>query len=275
MSERDPSLTQPESNMAALVGVGGLLSVKTQWAYYAPMLGGSASPLSAKERFLPIPDKGLSPFDEMYGQLEEQLAKTYERLEERVVLFGHSLGGLMVTELALDNPDKISSVICLAGAQDGIKKLTPTGKILKRFLGNPEHSADLFHDSDMMTEHRERIATEWPSHISLHLISPTYDDLIPAPQGLGLELPEGQQPQRRIIVPRLPGVEFGIRARTKDVPNVRWLRPILPAGHVDIAICPPVIAYTRKVRRAAVESLETATVLQPAAAVTMPAAVAA
>ena len=188
---------------------------------------------------------------EMYGELEEQFTAVHERIEKPVMVIGHSLGARMATQLALDHPEKISGVACLAGVQDGIEKFSFTGKILKQLLGNPDHAQNLLKDSDMMREHRARIASEWASHILLQLISPTYDDLIPAPQGLELELPDGQQPERKIVVPHLP-LHFGIREKTAHLENVQELRSILPAGHIDIAICPPVIGATRQARRAIV-----------------------
>ncbi len=249
MSELAPELTRLADELAPVVGIGGLLSVKTQWPYYVPLLSGSDGGLSAKERFLPIPDRGLSPLPEMYGQLEEQLEAIHERVQQRVRLFGHSLGGFMVTKLALDHPDKIETVDCLAGVQDGVEEFTFTGRLLKHLLGNPVHAEDLLRDSDLMIEHRQRIAMEWSARIPLRLTSPTYDDLIPIPQGLGLELPDGQQPERRIIVPRLPGLSFGIREKTQHLENVTELRSFLPASHMDLPLCPPVISSMRQARR--------------------------
>lgn len=260
MSERELNVTGIPNAMAPVVGIGGLLSVKTQWFYYTPLLASPGSALSAKERFLPIPDRGLSPFDEMYGQLKEQLHTLHERLEERVVLFGHSLGALMAIRLGLENPDMVSDVECLAGIQDGVDEFTFSGKALKKLLGSPDHAENLLRGSDFMTEHRREIATEWPAQVPLHLISPTHDVLIPAPQGLEVELPAKQQPNRLIVVPRVPGLHSGIRKKTEHLPNVKELRPLLPAEHVDLPICPAVILHTRQIRRAAAENTEEAAI---------------
>jgi hypothetical protein len=248
MSEQAPDLHPAQHNMAPIVGIGGLLSIKTQWGFYVPLLSTPSSALSPKDRFLPIPDRGLSPISEMYGQLEEQLGVLHERLEERVVLFGHSLGALMATKLALDNPDKISAVECLAGVHDGVDELTFSGRLLKRILGSPDHAEDLLSESDFMTVHRAQMATAWPADVPLHLVSPTHDMLIPAPQGLEVALPEEQGPERLIVVPHAPGLKASIREKTAhlDVSELRWL---LPADHVSIAVSPPVIGHTRQLRR--------------------------
>lgn len=235
-----------ETQMAPVLGIGGLLSVKTQWHYYRPLLSDPNSPLGPKERFLPIPDRGLSSFPEMYGQLEEDFVATQEKLEEKVVLVGHSLGGLMAIKLGLEHPDKTASVVSLAGIQEGIRSLTPTGKLLKWMLKNPPEAENLHPDSDLMQEHKKKIAAEWSPDTSLHLRSPTFDHLIPLPQGLCLELPDGQQPSRKVVGP--PGMGFLLR-RISDMPRDVDILPSLPTGHEDMAISLAVIRETRRIRR--------------------------
>lgn len=254
----NPELTGrelPSKNMAPMIGVGGLLSVKTQWHYYSALLGGSSdTQLNAKDRFLPIPDKGLSNFPEMYGQLEEQLVETHQRLEERTVMFGHSLGALMATMLAIEHPDKVSGVICLAGVQDGVTTETWAGTILRLGLRNPPGAEDLKAESDFMQSHKKNMATRWSPNTSLHLISPTYDQLIPSPQGLGVILPSGQSPEKRYVVPS--GLPKFIAQRLLRMPaSAEPLRGI-SVEHVTIALSPSVIRYSREVRRAAANCTE-------------------
>lgn len=251
MSELNPSLSINTSNIAPVLGIGGLGSIKQQSAYYAPLLYSSNSNMTTKDRFLPIPDKGLSTFPEMFGQLEEEFITAVERLGEPATIFGHSLGGYFATELALHHPEKVLAVTCLAGVQDGIKELTLAGKALKYLLGSPETAKELLHDSDRMINHRQRIKNGWPAHVPLHLLVATHDILIPTPQGLELELPNGNQPERGIVVPIIPRLGFGIREKTNHLDNVKELRSVLPAEHLDIPVNLAVILHSRQVRRTA------------------------
>lgn len=248
LSER-PSSTQDEP-MAPVIGIGGLLSKQVQWGFYSALLGGASSHgLSVKERFWAIPSMGLGPFDEMYGQLEERLVKTHDRLGERVVLWGHSLGGLMVSQLGLHHPDKVADVVCLAGAQQGVGSLTVAGRALKRALGNPTESGKLLADSDFMKDHMQSLAERWSPTTGMHLVAPTTDYLIPTPWGLGIKLPEGQQPTKKYVAPHgIPGALIRKVMRLGD--DVDLMRDV-PADHISLPVTPSVINYMRQVRRSA------------------------
>jgi pimeloyl-ACP methyl ester carboxylesterase len=237
--------------MAPVVGIGGVLSEQIQWGYYSLLLSGPDSGLPSKERFFSIPDGGRAPIDETYGQLEEDLLETHERVGEPMVIWGHSYGGLMATLFALNHPDKTSAVENLASIHDGVDEFTFSGRALKKVMGNPGHAEDLLRESDFMTAHRRIIATKWPSHVPLQLISPTFDILIPAPHGLEVALPRDQEAEKLIVVPRIPGLYTSIREKTAHLENVRELRPWLPVGHITLPLSPSVIANTRGLRRAA------------------------
>lgn len=255
MSETNPGQSSPESSRAPIVVIGGLLSFKTQWHYYIPILRGSPTKLPIKDRFLPIPNHGLGTFPEMIGELDEQLTEIHQRLEEPVVLVGQSLGALMAEKLALSNPKRVRAVELLAGAHDGIRHLTATGKILHKALGDPDTAQDLFADSDFMAGHREDRAANWPRQIPHRVIAPTYDDLIPAPQGLQLDFPNPEhESEIRVVKPLLPRMSFGIEGRTQGIEGIKWLRPIFPAGHIDIAICPPVVSGIHELSQTVMES---------------------
>lgn len=242
--------------MAPVIVIGPLFGTRHLLPVYRPLLSGDSEP-PAGERFFPVPDMGLGHHQSMYDRLESQVLKLYEKLQKRLVGVGHSLGGLMLTKLAANNPEIFSDAICLAGAQEGIEHDTPGSLALARVLGQPPGRKLLQHDSPHMTQHREAIATRWSSDVGLHLIGSPVDDLLLPPQGLGLELPEGQMPERRIVGP--PGTAW-LLGRITDLPEgTKTLRsgPFL-IDHYSIPLNPSVIQYTQSVRKAAVAQAEIA-----------------
>ncbi len=274
----------PRDDMAPIIAIGGLKSDITPWHVYSPLLaGGGDSPLATSERFKPILKGGLAGVDEMYKHLEEGLEEAYDQFGQPMVVAGQSLGGLFATKLGVNHPEKISAVVCLAGVQAGLRDWKPAARVLKRALGNPVTAEDLLEDSAHITEHKEQVASEWSPGTTLHLVSPTTDILVHTQQGLKLELPEGQEPEKRVVVPRIavaPFVprrmgEYGVR-KALDIPddaeliqNFWW-----HADHFNIATIPAVISYIRGVRREAVgyaaaaepEPLTQPTMLKPAVA---------
>lgn len=240
--------------MSHAVGVGGLGSFKNQWPGYKHLMGGSESPLHVSKHFLAIPDHGLSPVEEMYGELEENFLEVHDHLESKVTLFGHSLGGFMVTRLGIDHPDKISNVVAVAGVQEGVKSITPSGQILKFLLNNPPGEEHIMHESDFIQSHLQRVKTEWDPDVNLHLISPTYDTLIPAPQGLGLEVPDGQSIEKHMIAPNFPGLRRMLRHRYRLPEDVGFLDNPWAVGHVDIAFSLGLFNYMKQIRRDSPES---------------------
>lgn len=240
--------------MAPVVGIGGVLSSEGQWPFYAPLLYTPNSPLKSRERFIHILNGARSgDFAEIYGDAEERFLKIHDRLEQRVVVFGQSFGGLVTTKLGVDHPDKISAAICLAGAQEGVEKMTIAGRVLKHVVGNEAGAADLMRQSEIMCGHIGSIASRWSPHTSLHLISPTVDPLLPCPQGLGLALPEGQKVHKKFIAPL--GVPRVILERFFGMPEDADPLYGIPVEHVGIGISPTVRSYSRQVRRNALLSM--------------------
>lgn len=238
-----------DTQLAPVVAIGGLLSFKRQWPFYQPLLKDSNCEVPVQERFLAVPDGGRGPIDEMHDQLAEDLTDAHEKLDgQRFVLAGHSLGGLMATMLALEHSDKIAGAICVAGAQEGIRRETPSSLFLRAALRHPPGEKHIKHDSEFMMDHKSRVATEWPADTPLHLVSATYDDLLLHPQGLQLELPDSQTPERRIIAP--PGMSWLYR-RIPGMPKDVEFIPSYPVGHIDIVRSPALLAYVRRVRREA------------------------
>lgn len=254
-----PEVFATEAGMAPVIAIGGLLSDRTPWRVYSGVLAGGHRPeseTSASERFLAILEGGLASFEDMYKQIEEDVQAAYERAGEPLVVVGQSLGGFFGTEMGVDHPEWIDEVVCLAGGQAGIKGEKPAAKLLKHFVGNPATAADLQEDSALMTEHREKIASEWSEDTGLHAVSPTFDVLIAIQQGLKLKLPDGQRVEKRVVVPRLPLVRDSWMRRAIGVPDdAELIKSIFgPVDHFNIALIPAVISYIREVRRQTAEN---------------------
>jgi pimeloyl-ACP methyl ester carboxylesterase len=267
MIEQAPDNTKRVTELAPILAIGGLLSVKQQWPFYRPLLKDPVCELPVSQRFFAVPDGGRGTIEETFEQLEERLLETHERLEgQRAVLGGHSLGGLLATMLALEHPDKVSDVVCMAGLQEGLRYDTLSTLALRKILRHPPGEEHIQHDSDFMIRHKERIATEWSQNTSLHLVSPTYDDLLLHPQGLRVELPEGQKSQKRVIGLPIPGAEFLLR-RIPGIPkDVKLIPSIYPVGHIDLAVAPALLAYTRRVRRETARQAEAESIVPDIAA---------
>lgn len=249
-----PEVFDSEPGMAPVIAIGGLLSDRTPWRVYSAVLAGDRpeGETSASKRFLALLEGGLASYDDMYKQIDEDVQAAYERAGERLVVVCQSLGGYFGTELGADHPEMIAEVICLAGAQAGVDGEKPAARLLKHVVGNPATAADLQEDSALMTEHIEKIASEWSEDTGLHMVSPTFDILIAIQQGLKLKLPPGQTPEKRVVVPRLPIPDAWMR-RAVGVPDDAELIKSLfgPVDHFNIALVPAVISYVREVRRAA------------------------
>jgi pimeloyl-ACP methyl ester carboxylesterase len=238
-------LPSKRQKMAAIIGVGGLLSVKSHSPLYRPILGGTSGDLSADERFHPIPERGLGNIDEMYGALEEDVLRTYQRMEgQKSVLVGHSLGGLMVSMLAMNHPDKFAAAICIAGAQSGVRSFSPGARTLKKALGNPSEAEKLLVESDFMRNHQTAMATHWPAAVQLHLISPTVDELIPPAQALAAQIPEGQRAHRNFVAPPMTQRMRRMLGMPDDARHLRGA----PTEHISIALSIATLRYVRGVR---------------------------
>jgi hypothetical protein len=245
-------LLDGSEEMAPIIMVGGVKSDITPPLLYAPLLAGrDQAGLSTRERFFPLLKGGLASFEDMYKYLEEGVEEVYEQEGERLVVASQSLGGLFSTELGVRRPDMVEAVICLAGAQAGVKGEKPAAKVLRYSLGNPGTAVNLQEDSELMIEHTERIASEWSPDLPVHLVSSTTDILIPIQQGLKLKLPDGQESEKRVVVPRFMPESWARRVFSIPVEAELIKNFFGMADHFNIALTPAVISYIRGVRREA------------------------
>jgi hypothetical protein len=187
---------------APLVAIGGLLTVKRLAIWYEPLLAqDTTSQLEARERFVAPPKRGIATPEDLRTELTESLEEMHQLLGYRkMFLAGHSLGGLLATAVAVERPDLVCGVVSLGGVHTGYKTETAATFALRYALGNPDEAKHLKHDSPFMIEHKERMASEWSEDIPLHIISTPLDTLVVPPQGYDVELPEGCQLEKRLIV---------------------------------------------------------------------------
>lgn len=248
MAERAHQTTQnPE--VAPLVAIGGLLTIKRLAFWYAPILKDDTTDLPPAKRFIAPPDRGIGKPEEIQKKSTELLERIYERLNRRrVFLVGHSLGGWIATAIAVDRPDLVEGVMSLGGVHSGYDRETPATLALRHGLGNPKEAEHLRHDSPFMMEHQEKMASEWPAGVPLHLIASPSDVLVVPPHGLHVALPEGRQPDKRLVVPPLRAAEWAIRRSFGISKDVKSIRTWHPTEHVNLPRVPAVIEHANASR---------------------------
>lgn len=273
MAERAPEATQ-NTQAAPLVAIGGLLTIKRAAFWYNSLLKDEFTDLPAAKRFVAPPDRGIGEPAEIQKRTIEHLEKVYDRLDRRrMFLVGHSLGGLIATMVAVERPDLVSAVVSLGGAHAGYSRETPATLALRHGLGNPKEAEHLRHDSPFMLEHQEKMADEWPVGTPLHIISSPSDVLVVPPHGFDVSLPEGQQPDKRLVVPPVGLAEWAIRRGFGIPDDVRPIKTWYPTEHVNLPRVPAIINYvheSRLVSAGLAPDIEEAPLLTPASL--MPAA---
>jgi hypothetical protein len=247
MAERAPKVN-PQNEMAPIVAIGGLLTIKRLAFWYKPLLDADTSTdLPASERFLAPPNRGIGEPDELQKHITENLENTYDQLDRRrMFLVGHSLGGLIATMAAVERPDLVQGVASLGGAHSGYSHETPATLALRHGLGNPKEARHLRHDSPFMKEHQERMEEDWPADVPLHIISSPIDVLVVPPQGYEVKLPEDRQPEKRLLVPPVRPLEWALRKRLGVSNDVKSLRTWHPTEHVNLPRVPAVVNYVHK-----------------------------
>lgn len=233
-------------NPFPVLSVGGLLTGPECTFWYKRLLDDKLEEweLPPEDRFIPMPDRGLGQHEEMLKRVEEKILEKTQKLGRTAVIVGHSMGALFAEEAVLNNPEVAAEVVAAAGVHDGQKYETLATLILRYGLGNPKQAKNLKHNSELMIQHRERIAAEWPEGVGLHVVSTAYDSLLPFIHGLKFDVPEGQHIEGSVIALPLPGTAQVARFLTKN-PSITHLRSLRPALHIDIVRHPAFINYVR------------------------------
>jgi pimeloyl-ACP methyl ester carboxylesterase len=180
----------------------------------------------------------------MLKVVEDQVLTASQKLGRKAVAVGHSLGAIPATEIAMDHPEVFSDVVAAAGVHNGKRWATPSTFIVKHIFGNPPHAKLLNHNSGHTNDRRARIATEWSEEVGLHLVITPFDDLLPGTHGLRVDLPEGQEAERKVMALPLPGTNFMLRLLTGHN-NTEALESWRLASHYDIVRHPAFINYVR------------------------------
>lgn len=242
-----------DEELAHSVGLGGLYTSHQELWLYDPILQHESSPLPTKHRFLPPLGKGLVSFEEMIGQMEEDIDLKVEQLEGPVAVAAHSLGLHLAMAVALKRPELFRSIMGLGGVGCGIESLTPAGHIVRAILRRAEGVEDIMRGSDYMQEHERRVRTEWPEDIPVVLVATPYDELARFSDTLDIELPPGQRVEKRVIAPDIPGMNWFLRNVMGMPKDATILHSKLPALHEFLPRHHVAIEQDRQVRSGSVE----------------------
>ena len=132
-----------------------------------------------------------------------------KHIGRKVVTLGHSQGGIHATRLGVDGLS--DSVVALAAPiRGGVTKGLPSadGREHARML-----EAEFDPSSEFMTNLRQDMATSWPQHVPLDVVSATYDLIVSREAQFGAELSGDRAPSEFIIVPSLVHVMGNSAAR--------------------------------------------------------------
>ena len=240
--------SNPDIELATPIAVGGALTTSECRLAYAGQLGVDPF-LPAEERFFPNPRDNVRHHTETFKRLESFAEGVYEKSNGRLVVVGHSFGGLMAVKLGLKRPDIVAAVKSEAGLQDGYRG-TIGVRAVKLLVGDAEDADDAKHDSAHINELHEEIASEWSPDVSLSLHSALFDVCFPLPQGLGIELPSGQRPSRKIVAPNLPFFMQTLRLMIPDIPSDTEILPSLYCTeHILLPAADAEVNHTLELRR--------------------------
>jgi hypothetical protein len=212
-AESGDSLAEiPHQELPAIGVIGGLLTFKQLAEFYRPILDiDTDTDVPGRERFIAPHARGLGQIEDIKEKAMERADKMHARVGKKILWVGHSLGGLIATEIAVERPDISAGVIALGGVHDGYSLETPASFALRHFVGNPPHAKHLRHNSSFMEERRERIGNEWREDIPLDVVSTVLDCLIIPPRGFNIQLPGIQKSNDKLIIPRGWGLEAAVR----------------------------------------------------------------
>lgn len=222
--------------MTELIVIGGTGAPARALPLYASLLNSVPSDIPARERYFPLPNKGLGRVYDTYGILQLQVAEfvlQHGGLRNPPVVVGHSQGGVHAAMLALDG--LASAVVSLAAPHGGV----PSLKALEEL--SPA-AADLDSRSLFVAGHTIDLAT-WPTNLPFHTVNATVDELVPRQFGITtstrwwdapkwvpccwLGVPQGVQrlrstvPSDHILLPYSTGVRWLVNSLVEESDEMR------------------------------------------------------
>jgi hypothetical protein len=105
-----------------------------------------------------------------------------------------------------------------------------------------------------MLEHTSKMEKEWPEEVPLHIVSTLFDALIVPPQGFGVKIAHGK-PEKRLVIPPVPGMESLVRSRLGIGDDVQMLRSRYITEHLNLPRNPDIANYIDQSRRPAPEAI--------------------
>jgi len=159
LSAIDISPERPQRTFVFLHGFGGQAS---QWKYQLQQFSLESRVIALDLRGHGLSDKPSSGYDMPRIQADIETAFETLRVKGKIVLVGHSYGGAIVTEYALNNPDRIEGIILMATA--GEFKLNPffrlglnlpnpilrlIGPLTHTWLSAPPHALKPFYHTNL------------------------------------------------------------------------------------------------------------------------------
>jgi len=159
LSAIDISPDRPQRTFAFLHGFGGQAS---QWRHQLQAISLENRAIALDLRGHGLSDKPSSGYDMPHIQADIEAAFKTLKVKEKIVLVGHSYGGAIVTEYALNHPEHIEGLILMATA--GEFKLNPlfriglnlpiwllrlVGLLTRSWLSAPPHALKPFYHTNL------------------------------------------------------------------------------------------------------------------------------
>lgn len=155
--------------MTEVVCIGGTLTTSKVFPLYRPLLESVPSRIPARDRYIPIPGKGLGPVADTVARARQKIYAM--NLDTPPVIVGHSQGGVIAVELAVMG--LASAVISLAGPHGGIGSLSNLEEV-------SEAAHDLDSRSTFILNHRSHVARLARMSVPFHVVGATYDWVVPS-----------------------------------------------------------------------------------------------
>jgi hypothetical protein len=256
MSDKYPGRPHADIELATSIVAGGALTTEAFLPAYSAHLGNDPF-VSQEERFFPNPRSNVRDHEEAYKRFEERAENVFDKNGgQRLVVIGHSFGGLFAVKLGLRRPDLVAAAKSEAGLQEGYNAKAKTVSIQALSWVVGKTAEDGRHDSPHIREFHEELESDWSPDVSLDLHSALFDDCFPLPQGLNLRLPPGQRVGRRVVAPNLPGMMAYIRSKRGMPADVEILPTHFATEHLLLPRASGEIKHTLGLRAAVAAGLD-------------------